>query len=47
VFYLYDLAFLGRFDFGRAAAVGFILFLILTVISLIQKMTLGRKVHYD
>jgi multiple sugar transport system permease protein len=47
VFYLYDLAFLGRFDFGRAAAVGFILFLILTVISLIQKMTLGRRVHYD
>jgi multiple sugar transport system permease protein len=47
IYYLFDLAFRGRFDFGRAAAVGFILFLILTVISLIQKRLFGGRVHYD
>ncbi|NUP89949.1 MAG: sugar ABC transporter permease [Candidatus Sumerlaeia bacterium] len=47
VFYLYDLAFQGRFDFDKAAAVGFVLFAILTVISLIQKRVFGRKVHYE
>lgn len=47
VFYLYDLAFRGNVRFGRAAAVGFILFIILTVISIIQKQLIGKKVHYE
>ncbi len=47
VFYLYELAFQGESRFGRAAAVGFILFLILTMISLIQRFAFGRRVHYD
>lgn len=47
IFLLFDLAFQGRFDLGRGAAVGFILFGILTVISLIQKFLIGSRVHYD
>lgn len=47
IYYLFDLAFKGQFNFGRAAAVGFLLFVILTVISMIQKMLFGKRVHYD
>lgn len=47
VFYLFELAFTGQARFGRAAAVGFLLFLILTVISIVQKVVIGGRVHYE
>lgn len=45
VYYLYEKAF-QSFDLGYASAIAFVLFLILFVLTLIQRTFVGRRVHY-
>ena len=45
VFYLYEKAF-KTFEFGYAAAMAYVLFTIIFVLTLLQKKYVGEKVHY-
>jgi multiple sugar transport system permease protein len=46
VFYLYQIGF-KLFEFGKASAIAFILFLIILTMTIIQKMFVEKKVHYS
>ena len=45
VYYLYEKAF-QSFDLGYASAIAFVLFLILFVLTIVQRTFVGRRVHY-
>ncbi len=46
VFYLYKVGF-GQFHFGYAAAIAFELFLMIFVLTLLQKLVVEKRVHYQ
>lgn len=47
VFYLYEKGFRGLWLLGYAAAIAYILFLVILILTIIQNVVLGRKVHYE
>lgn len=46
VSYLYKVGFTGYQELGYASAVAYILFIIIIVITILQNIVIGRKVHY-
>ena len=44
--YLYDQGW-GAFRFGYASAIGYILFAIIFVLTLVQRDVVGKRVHYQ
>lgn len=47
VFYLYEQGFRGLWLLGYAAAIAYILFVIIMILTIIQNVVLGRRVHYE
>ncbi|PKO20087.1 sugar ABC transporter permease [candidate division BRC1 bacterium HGW-BRC1-1] len=47
VFFLYKIGFMGYRELGYAAAIAYILFAIILVLTLVQNRIIGKKVHYD
>lgn len=47
VFYLYQTGFQGYRELGYAAAVAYVLFVIILILTLLQNRVFGKKVHYD
>jgi ABC-type sugar transport system permease subunit len=46
VSYLFKVGFTGYRELGYASAVAYILFLIILLITVLQNVVIGRKVHY-
>lgn len=47
VFYIYEKGFTGLWRLGYAAAIAYLLFIIILVLTLLQNALLGRRVHYE
>ena len=47
VFYLYQTGFQGYKELGYAAAVAYVLFVIILILTILQNRVFGKKVHYE
>lgn len=47
VFFLYKVGFMGYRELGYAAAIAYILFAIILLLTLVQNRLIGKKVHYE